>query len=200
MDIDWPAWIQAGSSVFAAIGLVWTLMLQRRSTDAQIVATNTQNDLAVQQLKEIRAQIEMSKTDHQRFLKEIRPVIKCSVEETNDLEGKVKMVVTANPVYDFFIKVPGQHPFVLDGLLAEPTFFNVETEFALPYKITANPPQKNVVGFLLTYKDEIGTSYSQIFWQDANGKLNNDIPVINTDKSGTSALPLPVVRDIYKDN
>jgi hypothetical protein len=194
--VDWPSWIQAGAAIFAAIGLVWTLILQRKSTTAQIIAVNTQNELAKEQLKEIKAQIEISKRDHQRYLREIKPAINCEIERSNSFEGRVKITIERNPIYDFIILYNrNSKEFIFNGVAQEAPFFNVGTTSYFNYIKMKTNGEVHTINFTLNYKDEIGTEYVQLYWESPNGQLNVEIPVI---KTGGSTHILPTIKDIYK--
>lgn len=161
--IDWPAWIQAGASVFAAIGLIWTLLLQKRSTDAQLVATNDQ-------LKISKSQLEVAERDQRRFLYEIMPEIKLNyVYNEESQTGTITYSSTKNNAYRLCIENRSSNVVEITSGLYLPTDISCnevkKIEFRVPETmLLKNWPHNHAPFiFIVYYRDAIDTKYYSIF-------------------------------------
>jgi hypothetical protein len=81
--IDWPAWVQAGAAIIAAVGLIVNLVYQRRYT---------------------RSQIKIAERDYERYLNEAMPGLEFVLKWDNLLEsGTISYKIVKNPIYELNI-------------------------------------------------------------------------------------------------
>jgi hypothetical protein len=170
LQIEWPAWIQAGASVFAAIGLVWTLILQRKATEAQIKAVELQSLTNAEQAKVNEAQIKVSDRDYRRFIYELQPIVKATIDWFLDDDiGKITFKVEKNHVKSFHFEVFTDY-FVFDKSLIDNTAEIVEgTGIIILFEKKSTLKKEdldfwiNKADFYLTlfYEDVVGTKYQQ---------------------------------------
>jgi hypothetical protein len=105
-SVDWPAIVQAGAAVFAALGLIWNLNLQRKYTRAQIKSTNLletstnsqntslQNQILInnRQTDLIEQQMKLNEIAINKHIRDIRPIF--YLENLNKtLDGQFNLVL-----------------------------------------------------------------------------------------------------------
>ncbi|WP_374949614.1 hypothetical protein [Mucilaginibacter sp.] len=167
-SIDWPAWIQAGAAVFAALGLFWTLRLQSKATRLQAIATDAQVEFSKEQSAINKAQLDALSRDYARFLKEIQPELYFEVgRELNPKYGWIRYTVRKNPAYSLLIEHRERVKYSFNGLANKPydanidihPIFNFIGEFT-EEELLANENDDSIY-LKATFKDFMGNAYFQ---------------------------------------
>jgi hypothetical protein len=154
------SWIQSITAFGGIIALIYTLKLQRKATNAQVIATN-------EQLKLNKFQIAMAERDNRRFLMEVKPVIslKYTYKKTSK-SGIIELNVQKNDAHRVYIENRSSKAIQIEGLYL-PTDRVLGSKFSLRFNVidlqTLTTWEFNHAPFIfiLFFQDAFGTKYTQ---------------------------------------
>jgi hypothetical protein len=169
------SWIQSITALGGVIALIYTLRLQRKATNAQVIATN-------EQLKLNKFQIGIAERDNQRFLMEVKPVIslKYTYKKTSK-SGIIELDVQKNDAHRVYVENRSSKAIQIEGLYL-PTDRILGSKFSLTFNVidlhalmTWEFNHAPFI-FILFFQDAFGTKYTQTvikFFDDEDFKMGS---------------------------
>jgi len=169
------SWIQSLTALGGVIALIYTLRLQRKATNAQVIATN-------EQLKLSKFQIGIAERDNQRFLMEVKPVISLKYTyKKASKSGIIELDVQKNDAHRVYVENRSSTAIQIEGLYL-PTDRILGSKFSLTFNVidlhvlmTWEFNHAPFI-FILFFQDAFGTKYTQTvikFFDDEDFKMGS---------------------------